>query len=58
MVNMTVETCGEQMVEIRADGFSGDYPWSGKHMLNLTFSLESGLSAEGESWAFILHLIE
>ena len=57
-LSMTVEVSGEQMVEVRADGFSGDYPWSGTHQLELTFPLEEGVSAEGEGWAFILHLNE
>ena len=57
-LRMTVEASGEQMVEVRAEGFSGDYPWSGTHQLELTFPLEEGTSAEGEGWAFILHLNE
>jgi hypothetical protein len=57
-LNMTVEASGEQMVEIRAEGFSGDYPWSGTHQLELTFPIVEGASAEGEGWAFILHLNE
>ena len=55
---MTVEASGEQMVEVRAEGFSGDYPWSGTHQLELSFPLVEGASAEGEGWAFILHLNE
>ena len=57
-LHMNVEAIGEQMVEVRAEGFSGDYPWSGTHQLELTFPLEEGASAEGEGWAFILHLNE
>ena len=56
MLNTTVEVSGEQVVEVRSDGFSGDYPWSGTHQLELTFPLEEGVSAEGEGWLFILHL--
>jgi hypothetical protein len=55
---MVVEATGEQMVEVRAEGFSGDYPWSGTHQLELTFPLVEGASAQGEGWAFILHLNE
>ena len=58
VLNMTVEVSGDQMVEVRAEGFEGDYPWSGTHELELTFPLEEGASAEGEGWAFILHLNE
>lgn len=57
-LHMIVEASGEQMVEVKAEGFSGDYPWSGTHQLELTFLLEEGASAEGEGWAFILHLNE
>ncbi len=55
-LNFVVEMTGEQMVEVRADGFSGDYPWSGSHQSNLSFPLEEGSEAEGEGWAFVLHL--
>ncbi len=57
-LDMTVEASGEQMVEVRAEGFSGDYPWSGTHQLELSFPLVEGASEEGEGWAFILHLNE
>lgn len=55
-LNITVEMSGEQMVEVRAEGFQGDYPWSGMHSLNLNFPLEDGAMLEGEGWTFILHL--
>ena len=55
-LNLTVEMSGEQMVEVRAQGFQGDYPWAGTHQLDLSFPLEEGASAEGEGWAFVLHL--
>lgn len=58
VLNMTVELNGEQMVEVRAEGFEGDYPWSGTYERNLSLPLEEGASAEGEGWAFILHLNE
>ena len=53
---MTAEMNGEQMVEVRADGFRGDYPWNGTHTLNLSFPLEDGAMVEGEGGAFVLHL--
>ena len=56
ILHMMIEVSGDQMVEVRAEGFEGDYPWSGTHELELTFPLEEGASAEGEGWAFILHL--
>lgn len=57
-LNLTVEMSGEQMVEVRAQGFSGDYPWAGTHQLDLSFPLEDGATAEGEGWVFVLHLSE
>lgn len=56
ILDVTVEMSGEQMVEVRAEGFSGDYPWSGSHTMELSFPLEEGATAEGEGWAFVLHL--
>jgi hypothetical protein len=55
-LNIIVETSGEQMVEVRAEGFQGDYPWSGTQTQNLSFPLEDGAKLEGEGWAFVLHL--
>ena len=55
-LHMTIESTGEQMLEVRAEGFSGDYPWSGTSMVNLTFPLEEGSKQSGEGRAFILHL--
>lgn len=57
-LNTTVEMSGEQMVEVRAEGFQGDYPWSGSQEFNLSFPLEEGAISEGEGWAFVLHLNE
>ena len=58
VLNVTIRMSGEQMVEVRAEGFQGDYPWSGTHELTLSFSLEEGATAEGEGWVFVLHLNE
>lgn len=55
-LNLSIEMSGEQMVEVRAEGFQGDYPWAGTHELNLSFPLEDGAVSEGEGWAFVLHL--
>lgn len=55
-LNVLAEMTGEQLVEVRADGFSGDYPWSGTHSQDMSFHLEDGASAEGEGWALVLHL--
>lgn len=56
VLNMTVQTSGNQMVEVRAEGFQGDYPWSGTHEFMLNLPIEDGAKAEGEGWAFLLHL--
>ncbi len=56
VLNMAVEMSGEQLLEVRAEGFSGDYPWSGTSMVDLTFPLEEGNTQAGEGRAFILHL--
>lgn len=55
-LDITVDVSGEQMVEVRAEGFQGDYPWSGSHTLDLIIPLEDGATAQGEGWTFILHL--
>jgi hypothetical protein len=57
-LKITLETNGEQMVEIRSEGFQGDYPWSGTHQFDLNFPITDGASAAGEGWTFILHLAE
>ena len=47
---------GDQMVEIRSEGYQADFPWSGTQELDLSFPLEEGALSEGEGWAFALHL--
>jgi hypothetical protein len=56
LLALSVQLSGDQMVEVRADGFQGDYPWSGSQTLNLSFPLQEGAMASGEGWSFILHL--
>lgn len=55
-LNITVVSSGNQMVEVRADGFSGDYPWEGTRTLDLSFPLQENATAKGEGWEFVLHL--
>lgn len=55
-LDMLVTVSGEQMVDVEAEGFQGQYPWSGSHELSLNFPVTEGATAEGEGWAFILHL--
>jgi len=58
VLNMAVETSGEQLVEIEAEGYQGEFPWSGTQEFNLSFPIEEGASVTGEGWAFVLHLNE
>jgi hypothetical protein len=53
-----IDMSGEQTVEVRAEGFQGDYPWSGSQEYNLSFPIVEGATVEGEGWAFILHIVE
>ena len=57
-LSILVEMSGVQTVEVRAEGFQGDYPWAGTHELNLSFPLEDGATSQGEGWVFVLHLSE
>ena len=56
ILDLVLTVSGDQMVEVRAEGFSGDYPWSGTHEFSLSFPAEEGASAEGEGWVFVLHV--
>lgn len=55
-LEITVQMSGDQMVEVRAAGFSGDYPWSGNTRQQLVFPLEEGSSQSGEGYRYVLHL--
>lgn len=55
-LHLTVQMSGEQLVEVRSSGFSGDYPWSGTTTNDLVFPLEDGSSQTGEGWEMVLHL--
>lgn len=58
ILNMTVETSGEQLVEVVAEGYQSKFPWSGSQAFQLSFPIEEGASVTGEGWAFVLHLNE
>lgn len=58
ILNMVVETSGEQLVEVEAEGYHGEFPWAGSQTFNLSFPIEEGSIAKGEGWAFVLHLDE
>jgi hypothetical protein len=55
-LDLTLEMTGEQLVEVKAEGFHGTYPWSGTQALDLTFPLKEGATAQGEGWVIVLHL--
>jgi hypothetical protein len=56
LLDLTMDMSGEQLVEVEAEGFHGEYPWSGSHSLDLSFPLQEGASAQGEGWVVVLHL--
>ncbi len=56
VLHMIIEVSGEQYVEVRSEGYQGDFPWSGTHEFDLSFPIEEGAAAEGEGWVFVLHL--
>jgi hypothetical protein len=58
ILDMNINVSGEQNVEVIAQGFQGEYPWSGSHDIDLSFPLVEGATAEGEGWIFVLHLNE
>lgn len=58
LLNIALESSGEQMVEVVVEGVQYEYPWSGTHQFDLTFPAEDGATAEGEGWVFVLHLNE
>jgi hypothetical protein len=55
-LDLTLEMTGEQLVVVEAEGFHGEYPWSGTQSLPLAFPLQDGATAEGEGWVVVLHL--
>jgi hypothetical protein len=55
-LTMAVTMEGEQLVTVTSEGFTAEYPWEGTQTRAVTFPLEEGATAQGEGWAFILHL--
>jgi hypothetical protein len=56
LLDLVLDMSGEQLVVVDAEGFHGEYPWSGAHTLNLSFPLQEGATAQGEGWVVVLHL--
>jgi hypothetical protein len=55
-LQLVLQMSGQQMVKVEAEGFQGEYPWSGETSLDLTFPLVEGATAQGEGWVLVLHL--
>ena len=56
VLDLVLDMSGEQLVVVDAEGFHGEYPWSGNHTLDLSFPLQEGATAQGEGWVVVLHL--
>jgi hypothetical protein len=54
-LQLVFKMAGEQMVEVEAEGFQGEYPWSGEQSLDVSFPLLDGATAQGEGWTLVLH---
>jgi hypothetical protein len=55
-LDLVLDISGEQLVVVDAEGFHGEYPWSGAQSRNLVFPLQEGATAQGEGWVVVLHL--
>jgi hypothetical protein len=56
MLDLAVDMSGEQLVVVDAEGFHGEYPWSGNQTLDVSLPLQEGATAQGEGWGVVLHL--
>ena len=54
-LRITLDMTGQQMVEVTAEGFHGEYPWAGGASFDLSLPVAEGATAQGEGWAFVLH---
>ncbi len=55
-LQLILEATGQQMVVVDAEGFHGEYPWSGTHTFELDLPLTDGATVTGEGYSFVLHL--
>jgi hypothetical protein len=53
-LNLSLTMTGEQNVEVTAEGFHGEYPWSGTQQMDFVLPVVDGASYEGEGFAFVL----
>ena len=56
VLDLVVGVSGEQMVEVDAGDFHGEYPWNGTVSVPARFPIQEGATAEGEGWVLVLHL--
>lgn len=56
VLDLTVVSRGEQMVEVNVGGSQQQYPWEGETTLQVSMPAADGATAEGEGWAFVLRL--
>ncbi len=56
VLEVTVLTEGEQLVQVFVGAEEWSYPWSGEYTFDLEFPIEDGAEVSGEGWAFVLHL--
>jgi len=55
-LDLIVKYSGDQLVEIEAEGFQGEYPWSGTDEIAISLPLQNGATTRGEGWQFVLHV--
>ena len=55
-LDLIVKYSGEQLVEIEAEGFQGEYPWSGTDKIAISLLLQNGATIRSEGWQFVLHV--
>ncbi|MBN2387830.1 MAG: hypothetical protein JXB85_12500 [Anaerolineales bacterium] len=57
-LDLQINIAGTQLVIVTAEGFSGEYPWTGEYTFPWRFPAVSGASASGEGWEFVLLLAD
>lgn len=56
LLMLELDMSGNQLVEVEAEGFHGEYPWAGDSTFTLEFPLQDGFTHSGEGWKFTLIL--
>jgi len=55
-LDLIITMDGEQKVVVEAEGFEGEYPWSGTREISAVLPAVEGASVSGEGWVVVLHL--